>query len=137
MLILYLSLCCMLLLALGILAMPAIITPFYPSKNIVFVSCVITVIATSLYFLTSRPNELKTWLTSGMQHYQLQVQVQELGGLENIIHHIENKLATNPNDAKGWMILGKLYLSQHEDAKAEQAFARAKAITKRINHGTE
>ena len=81
-----------------------------------------------LYFSFGEPKALLNWYTHGKSHYQLMTEVDRLGGFDGIIARLKTKLENNPSDAKGWMILGKLYQAKEEYALADDAFARAKTL---------
>lgn len=78
-----------------------------------------------LYKEKGQPPGLNFWLTQGQQHYYLQQQFLQLGGIDAIITRIEAKLAQHPQDVQGWLILGKLYLSKQDKEKAFRAFTYA------------
>lgn len=47
---------------------------------------------------------------------------------EEVIALFKKQLAANPNDVKGWFLLGRLYFSQQNFVEAKRAFARAKTL---------
>ncbi|MFU8797371.1 MAG: tetratricopeptide repeat protein [Gammaproteobacteria bacterium] len=50
----------------------------------------------------------------------------ELGhSADTVIKRLKKQLETNPNSAKGWYLLGKLYLSQENYTEAVEVFAKA------------
>lgn len=79
----------------------------------------------SFYLLSSHPFVLNQWLKYGQPHYQLLMEYEQLGGINGIIFKIKRRLAKNPNDRQGWLILGKLYKYKHDNKAAEKAFQRA------------
>lgn len=91
----------------------------------IFIFC-----ATLLYQLSGNSYALHQWLATGEKHYQLQTEVAQLGGIDGIIARVKQKLQNHPDDAKGWMILGKLYLFENKTEKAKEAFQKADALKK-------
>ncbi len=122
----------MLLSALAMLALPLVIArngnKFILARNFLIFSLSISVCAFALYHFSGNHSALQQWFTYGKQHYQLQVQFNQLGGIDGIIERIEKKLAANPHDAQGWAILGKLYTAKHDDVKAKAAFEKARRL---------
>jgi len=123
MITLYALLLLMLISALALLAIP-----FFKNKMLTsyLVFCILFAgFSFTLYFHFGQNPGLKQWLTQGKQHYQLQEEFIKLGGTDAVIERIQNKLKTNPNDAEGWFILGKLYLSKQDKKKALHALTKA------------
>lgn len=79
----------------------------------------------AFYFCFNNPTELRQWLDHGKRHYELLVEYERLGGIDGIIAKIKQKLAQNPSDRQGWMILGKLYKAKGDEKAAEEAFKKA------------
>lgn len=115
----------MLVSGLGLVALP-----YWAQKSLFsfgFISCALFLVLFSLaiYSLSSNQAKLNQWITRGKQHYQLQVEINNLGGLTGIIQRIKQKLAANPNDAQGWFILGRIYLSNGNVDDAKKALENA------------
>ncbi len=120
---LYVCILMMLLAAIGLLTSAG--NPL--SKPFGAVCCLLTIFSLSLYWMI-QPVGLSTWLQSGKKHYQLLAQFQQLGGIKGAIASVKAKLANDPNDKQAWILLGKLYLANHEEAAARSAFAKAKSL---------
>jgi cytochrome c-type biogenesis protein CcmH len=119
MVLLYTGLICMLALAITFLVIAL------PRKKIAFyLAGILVLFALPLYFLFGSAAGLSGWLARGQTHYNLLVEVNRLGGMDVIVKRIAAHLAAHPNDANGWMILGKIWLSEHQYAKAQAAFSR-------------
>lgn len=127
MLIMYVFLILMLLVALGLLALPFIKNRSLNGFSLLAIMLII--FSMGLYQVSGNKSLLSWWFSEGKQHYQLLTTFEQLGGVDGAIKKIQHKLTDNPNDAQGWFILGKLYLSKGEEGKAQEAFARAKAIS--------
>lgn len=82
----------------------------------------------SLYFYQCNFSELQNWLNGGNRHYALLSKINNLGGIDEIIQKIQSKLAANPDDFTGWIILCKLYLGKHNYAAAADALHHATAL---------
>lgn len=52
-------------------------------------------------------------------------------GIEKVTTHLETLLATTPDAAEGWALLGRAYMAQNRMAEAAQAFERAATIAGR------
>lgn len=128
MLMLYFLLFCMLLIALGLIAVA--LRPV--SLRFITVSVLFLLSALGIYYLI-QPAGLKNWLGGGAEHYQLLVQFQQLGGVKGAIASITARLTNDPENVEGWLLLGKLYLADHNDAAAEAAFARARALQQKTS----
>lgn len=122
---LYCALFTMLVVACIIIAIPF----FKNQKRLLrycFLTClVVSIFAALLYVSTRDQAALKNWLTQGKEHYQLMEKFNELGGVDGAIHRIQEKLIANPQDAEGWLLLGKLYLGKQDREKAKSALQKA------------
>ena len=114
--------------ALSLLAIPYVKTQTLFSRGFLLASLFTLVFALSLYQFTGNHLALKEWLAHGKKHYALQDQMNQMGGYEGIIARIKKKLALHPNDVKGWVILGKLYLANENYADALDALSKAHAL---------
>ncbi len=117
----------MLVFAISLLAIPYVKTQTLFSRGFLFAAIFILVFAFGLFFAGNHTG-LKEWLARGKEHYQLQNQMNQLGGFAGIVARIKEKLAQNPNDAKGWFILGKLYLANENYADAIDALGKARKL---------
>lgn len=116
----------MLAAALILLSVPFIINRNF--KRFIFMSLIVIPFSLIMYQLSGDKKALKDWLTKGKQHYALLKTFDELGGVEGAIIRIQQKLTENPNDARGWFILGKLYLSKDDKEHALDAFRKARDL---------
>lgn len=88
-------------------------------------SLIFVLAAFELYHQKNDTDSLHQWLAQGQQHYQLQMEVNQLGGINHIIQQIKERLVANPQDAQGWFVLGKLYLALQQNSDAKAALTRA------------
>jgi cytochrome c-type biogenesis protein CcmH len=54
----------------------------------------------------------------------------ELNSLDEMVGRLVEKMKQNPEDSKGWVMLGRSYLVLERYAEAEQAYAKAVVLTK-------
>jgi len=105
-----------LLLILGIMALFILIIPLRKNWSSITagikVSIFLLFFAFTVYHFTGNKPALYAWLAEGQSHYNLLAVFEKLGGVQGAIENIKNKLEKNPGDAKGWLILGKLYLAR-------------------------
>ncbi len=123
--LLYSLLVLMLMTGIGLLSIPFITTQTVSSKYFLFSTLFVTLFSLGLYQWSSNQPALKQWLTQGKAHYQLQQEINQLGGFAGMIHRIKTKLANNPDDAEGWFILGKLYFADQDYDEAKKALGKA------------
>ena len=86
---------------------------FIFSKIIIF--SIFSIFSFSLYFFLNNTTMLAQWINHGQQHYQLSVDYNQLGGIDGIIAKIKERLAQNPADQQGRIILEKLYRLKHQN----------------------
>jgi tetratricopeptide (TPR) repeat protein len=129
MLTLYLALLAMLLTALATIASAF---KFELSKSFLVVASLTLTVAFGLFHISNNTTGLRMWLTEGKAHYDLLVAFQELGGFDGTIARIKEKLKQNPNDARGWQILGKLYLAKGDTRAANKALTKARQLDTKL-----
>ncbi len=129
MLTVYLVLLAMLLTAVTIIAGAF---KFQFSKGFFTVASLTLTVAFGLFHISNNTAGLREWLTAGKAHYDLLVAFQDLGGFDGTIARIKAKLKENPNDARGWQILGKLYLAKGDTRAAEKALTKARQLDTKL-----
>lgn len=112
------------------MAVAILAIPFLRNKNtglpvFLTIAAFVGVFSFMLYYFSGNKIALAQWFAHGKEHYQLQVQVNQLGGIDGIIKKVQKKLDANPKDAAGWLILGKLYLGTHDYQSAKVSFKKA------------
>jgi cytochrome c-type biogenesis protein CcmH/NrfG len=125
MLTLYLTLIAMTIAAMAIIAIPF---KFHFSKSFLAVLSLTLTVAFGLFHISNNTQGQRQWLTEGKAHYDLLVAFQELGGFDGTITRIKEKLKQNPNDARGWRILEKLYLAKGDTRNANKALMKANQL---------
>lgn len=98
-------------------------TRAYKIKVLLPVFIVFFLLTWFLYLLVGGAYQVKQY--QSFQHAQ-QLKA-ELGSVNVIIQKMQQHLKAHP-DAKGWYLLGKLYLSQNQFAEAAIAFKQAQAL---------
>lgn len=98
------------------------------STRFLAISAFIILFSFTLYLTLGQTKELQQWFSYGKNHYQLSIEVDRLGGIDGIIARLLKKLEANPNDAKGWFILGKLYFAKQDYTAAVDAFGNARYL---------
>lgn len=124
----YIAIAFMLILALALFSIPFIKNKSLFTKSFFIPAILTTALAMTLYHYNSNNTALQQWLSYGKEHYNLLVNFNDMGGLNGMITRIKQKLEANPNDAQGWFILGKLYLSQQNYPAAKTAFDKAHSL---------
>jgi cytochrome c-type biogenesis protein CcmH/NrfG len=125
---LYVFLFGLLLIALGVIAIPFARHKKLCSPYFVMIGITLIILTGTLYRYSANSIALQKWFTGGAEHYQLMEKFNELGGVDGAIRRIEEKLATDPNDAAGWVLVGKLYLGKQDMLHAKEAFDRAHTL---------
>jgi cytochrome c-type biogenesis protein CcmH/NrfG len=125
---LYSALFVMLLLAAVIVAMPFALHKKFFSREFFVVLLSMICLPVMLYYFSTPRAALKQWFAHGREHYELLVQFKELGGVAGTIARVKQKLAANPQDAQGWLILGKLYLAGKNYPEAKLALEQARQL---------
>jgi cytochrome c-type biogenesis protein CcmH/NrfG len=119
--------------ALGVMLLMAVLiitVPFARQKKIfsrqfLLVLVVMVCLPLMIYYFSTPRTALQQWLAHGKEHYELLTQFRELGGVTGTITRVKQKLADNPQDAQGWLILGKLYLAGKNYPEAKLALEQA------------
>ncbi len=128
MFLLYMTLGFMLITSIGLLSVPFFKMEKLPRKYFLLAALFIIIFSSSVYVFNNDTPALKQWLTHDENRYQLLQAVNKMGGFNGMLEKIKRKLADNPNDVQGWVILGKLYLGNHDYKNAKDAFAHAVAL---------
>jgi cytochrome c-type biogenesis protein CcmH/NrfG len=113
------------------MALLVLATPFIHQRHSLFsknywVFAALILMLSSLLYSVSRDREgLSAWFAGGQEHYRLLEKFNELGGVDGAIMTLQKHLMEQPGDAKGWFLLGKLYLGKQDEAHAKLAFTQA------------
>lgn len=100
------------------------------TKPVVLATAVITFVAASLYAAVGTPNEFSTTNRSAAET-QATVSLQpgkSAASVTSLVGGLEARLAQDPNDAKGWLLLAKSHDHLGDRNAAWAAYARAKEL---------
>ena len=74
--------------------------------------------------------ELADYQQQQMQQQRAEALLKSMNGPQGIIKALQAKLAKTPDSAKGWFLLGRLYVSQQQWPQAFAAFKKAHRLQK-------
>ena len=115
--------------ALVLLALLAIGLMLYPLRNknficILLTPCMLLVIAVA-YFCWGGFGEWQNYLHQQSAQLRARELLKTVKSPQELIEKLKNKIAENPDRAKGWYLLGRLYTSQSDHKNASLSFAKA------------
>lgn len=83
-----------------------------------FLIIVVPLVAVAMYaYLGHFSLQRHAWLTDAF--------VEQMKSPEQVIEKLKQRLQQEPKSSEGWYLLGRLYLSQGQNQKAQAAFAKA------------
>ena len=116
-----------LIIAFSLISLVALLWPLIrKQKNgwTILFALMVSIIAISLYFSLGASQKLNQYWV--LQHQEKEIS-QQLTKLKNnpqlVIAQLKARLKANPNSARGWYLLGRVYLSTAQYINAEQAKA--------------
>lgn len=89
------------------------------------VSFVISTLFSGCYMLWGHGPQIQRWNASVKKQQALTKQFRQLGTPDQVMGRLEKHLQENSTDPNGWFLLGKLYYTQKNYAKARDALAKA------------
>lgn len=78
-----------------------------------------------LYSYFGHYQSAQLWQQKYLEPYRLRQEFIAIGSVDQIIAKLQKKLAANPNDSKGWYLLGRLYQVQQREEESKAAFAKS------------
>lgn len=118
-----------LILLLGVLSLSAIALIIYPIKKNKLLLLLLTpalFISLSIgYFYWGGFTQWKHYLHRTDSQKLASKMLESIKSPDELIDKLKAKLDDNPQSAKGWYLLGRLYSSQNQNQKAVEAFAKA------------
>lgn len=118
-----------LLISLAALLTIALLMVFYPlrsAKGFFFMlSPVIIAFVAFAYFTWGGFFAWDDYLKRQMRQTQVEALLKTVKGPQEVIDKLKMKLKENPNSARGWYLLGRLYSSQNQWQLAHEAFTKA------------
>jgi cytochrome c-type biogenesis protein CcmH len=125
----------MTLIALGFVAKPLLFSRVNFSEKIIhqkiytiLLLCIFPITAIGLYLKLGANEQVSAQLQQVQKNNLLNEQIKKLGSLQHIILTLKQKVSENP-DAKGWSLLGHLYLKNQQFKEAAAAFEQADQLT--------
>ncbi len=114
------------LLGLGSIGLMGLLWPLQLGwRKLVGAVLLLMVLISTLYARWGSYIEWRDFAQLKRHQQQVSVLLASSEGRARLIEHLKARLAATPNQANGWILLGKLYLAQGDQLNAEQAFATA------------
>jgi cytochrome c-type biogenesis protein CcmH len=111
------------------LAMLAMMLVFYPLKmrgiNIGLCAPIGFILIGLAYWHWGAWSAWRHYVHQTIRYQQAQTIIKSLHGTEELIQKLKARLNDSPESAKGWYLLGRLYVSQHQWQQANDAFYKA------------
>ncbi|WED41786.1 tetratricopeptide repeat protein [Legionella cardiaca] len=113
-------------LMLVLLALPVILYPFRKSKGISFLLTLMIALAIIAgYWHWGAMPQWQLFLDHEEKQKKVQAVLQSIKNPMQLIEKLKARLQTDPNSARGWYLLGRLYASQEQWVSARDAFEKA------------
>lgn len=119
----------LLLIIFAVLTLSALIAILYPLHNkrpvnLVFAPFVLIFVSVAYWYWGSW-SSWSGYLDQETRKQQLNVILRSLKDPEEVIKKLSERLKENPNSARGWYLLGRIYAGQRHWLHARDAFARS------------
>jgi cytochrome c-type biogenesis protein CcmH len=88
----------------------------------VVIAALVPILALTLYLTLGSPEGLQLDTIAPQQVAQSDQ------GIDSLLQDLEDKLANNPDDAEGWALLGRSYMSMQQFAQAHKAYSNLRRI---------
>lgn len=85
----------------------------------------VPMVAALLYYHWGSETQLAAYYQQQRMAPKVQAMLEELQTPDAVIERLKERLAIEPDSAKGWYLLGRIYFTQAEFTKAADAFAKA------------
>lgn len=106
-----------------------VITPVRRNNKILLtILFVVPVSAFLLYLHLGASDKLAQASVYKQRLAEVKMEIKKLGTRRNVIKTLKEKIDQQPNDPKGWFLLGKLYYSGGEFELAGRAFSKANSL---------
>lgn len=108
------------------LALPAAFYPLRKSKKVAYLLMPLMIFAAALaYWHWGAMGEWQRFLNRQENQKKIQAVFQTIKSPTQIIERLKARLQEQPNSARGWYLLGRLYASQEQWTQARDAFIKA------------
>lgn len=115
-----------------VLAVVASILILYPLRHHRFFAfCllpVLVVLSGGGYWMWGDFASWQQYVQHSKSQQRIQAMLQSIKSPQELIKKLREKLDDNPQSAKGWYLLGRLYSAHNEQKKAADAFAKASSL---------
>lgn len=112
-----------------VIALVISLAVFWPLKNrpLLFIACILScsLVALSLYWYLGGMQQVDAYYVEQQKARQVKKMLKHFKNTQEIIVAMKNAIAKNPNKAKGWFLLGRLYRAQKNPTEAVSAFRKA------------
>ncbi len=112
-----------------VLLMIALAIVFYPLRKkklaVAALAPIVIVIVILAYWRWGSWLDWQRYVQQESKQEQVQAILKSMNGPQEIIDKLQAQLATQPESARGWYLLGRLYASQNDWPRAQDAFAKA------------
>lgn len=89
---------------------------------------VFIIIVTFAYWRWGAWSDWQIYLDQQSKKEQVQAMLKAVNGPQALIDKLKARLSNNPESARGWFLLGRLYASQDDWSQARDAFAKANEL---------
>lgn len=121
-----------LLIAFGLLTFVALAIMFYPlrkNKRLAFSLAIFFLMAImGGYWCWGGWQEWQNYLLRELQQKQIQTALATIKSPQDLIAKLKTHLQVNPQSARGWYLLGRLYASQNQWVDARNAFSKLRSL---------
>lgn len=114
-----------------ILLLPAIRVVLYPlrkSRVVLLLAPILMVLIGFGYWHWGAGIEWVNYLHAGEKQQRIQTMLKSMKDPAEVIDKLKQTLQAQPDSARGWYLLGRLYASQNQWQSANDAFERAHAL---------
>ncbi|MBA2656041.1 MAG: tetratricopeptide repeat protein [Tatlockia sp.] len=108
-----------------LLALPIILYPFGKSKAYRIVVPLVIVFSCLAYFNWGAWPEWKANLQKEASKQRIAAVLQTIKSPEELVERLKQRIAQEPDQARGWYLLGRLYASQGQWIEAREVFFKA------------
>lgn len=112
-----------------VLSLVALIIALYPlrksKKAVIVCGSLIILFLGGAYWRWGAFPAWSKYRVARVQQARVQAMLKTVGGTDDLIIKLKTTLQQNPQSARGWYLLGRLYASQNQLQKARDAFAKA------------
>ncbi len=113
------------LLILMLLAVGIAIYPLRKNRGVMILAPVLVAVAGLAYWHWGAWSGWVEYLQTGKKQQRIQAMMQSIKNPGELIAKLRLTLENEPDSARGWYLLGRLYVSQNQWQQADEAFARA------------